>query len=199
MQFSNISIVHSERKRDTTYPFLQCVIFAVSVFLYLVVAMYCQQGLKQFYVTGVLGATHVEIEHHLEMGRKLLAAGQLAEALSHYHSAVGKVTHVELQTHASSHHHWLIFHSIFITLLQTKWKSKFSPILYFCQRETLRTIWRTTNEQQCFWPWENPNLLCQTWPEPFSSSLTFWLYVYNNSLPYIRNVNFILCLLGPGS
>uniref|UniRef100_A0A8C9ZND1 DnaJ homolog subfamily C member 3 n=1 Tax=Sander lucioperca TaxID=283035 RepID=A0A8C9ZND1_SANLU len=36
----------------------------------------------------VLGATHVEIEHHLEMGRKLLAAGQLAEALSHYHSAV---------------------------------------------------------------------------------------------------------------
>uniref|UniRef100_A0A671USC4 DnaJ (Hsp40) homolog, subfamily C, member 3b n=1 Tax=Sparus aurata TaxID=8175 RepID=A0A671USC4_SPAAU len=40
------------------------------------------------YVTGVLGATHVEIEHHLEMGRKLLAAGQLAEALSHYHSAV---------------------------------------------------------------------------------------------------------------
>ncbi|MEQ2262060.1 hypothetical protein XENORESO_002786 [Xenotaenia resolanae] len=37
---------------------------------------------------GVLGATHAEIEHHLEMGRKLLAAGQLAEALSHYHSAV---------------------------------------------------------------------------------------------------------------
>ncbi|XP_064787671.1 dnaJ homolog subfamily C member 3-like isoform X2 [Oncorhynchus masou masou] len=37
---------------------------------------------------GVLGATHVEIEQHLEMGRKLLAAGQLAEALSHYHYAV---------------------------------------------------------------------------------------------------------------
>ncbi|XP_061524634.1 dnaJ homolog subfamily C member 3b isoform X1 [Phycodurus eques] len=37
---------------------------------------------------GVLGATGGEIEHHLEMGRKLLAAGQLAEALSHYHSAV---------------------------------------------------------------------------------------------------------------
>ncbi|XP_062850276.1 dnaJ homolog subfamily C member 3b [Trichomycterus rosablanca] len=37
---------------------------------------------------GVLGATPMEIEHHLEMGRKLLAAGQLAEALSHYHSAV---------------------------------------------------------------------------------------------------------------
>ncbi|XP_006627502.2 dnaJ homolog subfamily C member 3b [Lepisosteus oculatus] len=39
-------------------------------------------------IDGVLGASHVEIEHHLEMGRKLLAAGQLAEALSHYHSAV---------------------------------------------------------------------------------------------------------------
>ncbi|XP_056431557.1 dnaJ homolog subfamily C member 3b [Gadus chalcogrammus] len=37
---------------------------------------------------GVLGATAVDIEQHLEMGRKLLAAGQLAEALSHYHSAV---------------------------------------------------------------------------------------------------------------
>lgn len=50
-------------------------------------------------VSGVLGATHVEIEHHLEMGRKLLAAGQLAEALSHYHSAVGKVTHTHTDTH----------------------------------------------------------------------------------------------------
>ncbi|XP_041093234.1 dnaJ homolog subfamily C member 3b [Polyodon spathula] len=37
---------------------------------------------------GLLGASHAEIEQHLEMGRKLLAAGQLAEALSHYHSAV---------------------------------------------------------------------------------------------------------------
>ncbi|KAJ3585167.1 hypothetical protein NHX12_013888 [Muraenolepis orangiensis] len=37
---------------------------------------------------GVLGATAVDIEQHLEMGRKLLAAGQLADALSHYHSAV---------------------------------------------------------------------------------------------------------------
>lgn len=45
-----------------------------------------------FYVSGVLGAAQAEIEHHLEMGRKLLAAGQLAEALSHYHSAVGKIT-----------------------------------------------------------------------------------------------------------
>lgn len=51
-------------------------------------------------VSGVLGATQAEIEHHLEMGRKLLAAGQLAEALSHYHSAVGKVTHADTHSHA---------------------------------------------------------------------------------------------------
>ncbi|XP_074839238.1 dnaJ homolog subfamily C member 3-like isoform X2 [Carettochelys insculpta] len=37
---------------------------------------------------GVLASGQAEIENHLEMGRKLLAAGQLAEALSHYHSAV---------------------------------------------------------------------------------------------------------------
>ncbi|KAG8548053.1 hypothetical protein GDO81_026863 [Engystomops pustulosus] len=37
---------------------------------------------------GALAAGQAEVENHLEMGRKLLAAGQLAEALSHYHSAV---------------------------------------------------------------------------------------------------------------
>uniref|UniRef100_A0A8C5WEF5 J domain-containing protein n=1 Tax=Leptobrachium leishanense TaxID=445787 RepID=A0A8C5WEF5_9ANUR len=37
---------------------------------------------------GSLATSQAEIESHLEMGRKLLAAGQLAEALSHYHSAV---------------------------------------------------------------------------------------------------------------
>uniref|UniRef100_H3A723 DnaJ homolog subfamily C member 3 n=1 Tax=Latimeria chalumnae TaxID=7897 RepID=H3A723_LATCH len=41
-----------------------------------------------FQFPGLLAASHAEIDHHLEMGRKLLAAGQLAEALSHYHSAV---------------------------------------------------------------------------------------------------------------
>lgn len=30
-----------------------------------------------------------DVEEHLAMGKKLLAAGQLAEALSHYHAAVG--------------------------------------------------------------------------------------------------------------
>ncbi|XP_073403224.1 dnaJ homolog subfamily C member 3-like [Dendrobates tinctorius] len=37
---------------------------------------------------GSLAAGQAEVESHLEMGRKLLAAGQLAEALSHYHAAV---------------------------------------------------------------------------------------------------------------
>lgn len=63
----------------------------------------CCLAQAQFRVAGVLGATHVEIEHHLEMGRKLLAAGQLAEALSHYHSAVGKVTHAHANTHLHFH------------------------------------------------------------------------------------------------
>ncbi|XP_040271216.1 dnaJ homolog subfamily C member 3-like [Bufo bufo] len=40
------------------------------------------------HLDGSLAAGQAEVESHLEMGRKLLAAGQLAEALSHYHSAV---------------------------------------------------------------------------------------------------------------
>lgn len=62
-------------------------------------------------VSGVLGATQAEIEHHLEMGRKLLAAGQLAEALSHYHSAVGKITHIRTLTFGSLLHEVIRFHT----------------------------------------------------------------------------------------
>lgn len=40
------------------------------------------------YCYDVVGADHSEVEQHLEMGKKLLAAGQLADALSHYHAAV---------------------------------------------------------------------------------------------------------------
>lgn len=39
-------------------------------------------------IQGVDGDASVNVDHHLEMGKKLLAAGQLTEALSHYHSAV---------------------------------------------------------------------------------------------------------------
>ena len=31
-----------------------------------------------------------EVENHLEQGKKLLATGQLSDALGHYHAAVGK-------------------------------------------------------------------------------------------------------------
>lgn len=37
---------------------------------------------------GVAGTSQVEIEGHLELGRQLLAKGQYADALSHYHAAV---------------------------------------------------------------------------------------------------------------
>ena len=30
-----------------------------------------------------------EVDQHLEMGKKMLAAGQLADALQHYHAAAG--------------------------------------------------------------------------------------------------------------
>ncbi|XP_033759838.1 dnaJ homolog subfamily C member 3-like [Pecten maximus] len=39
------------------------------------------------YLEGVDGSP-AEVQQHLEMGKKLLAAGQLADALSHYHAAV---------------------------------------------------------------------------------------------------------------
>jgi hypothetical protein len=33
-----------------------------------------------------------EVEQHLAMGMKLVSAGQLSDALSHYHAAVGNVS-----------------------------------------------------------------------------------------------------------
>ena len=39
---------------------------------------------------GVNCITQAEIDQHLEMGKKLFAAGQLADALTHYHAAVGE-------------------------------------------------------------------------------------------------------------
>ncbi|CAL1533171.1 unnamed protein product [Lymnaea stagnalis] len=40
------------------------------------------------YTFNVVEGVNPEVEQHLEMGKKLLAAGQLADALSHYHAAV---------------------------------------------------------------------------------------------------------------
>uniref|UniRef100_A0A4W4FMG4 DnaJ homolog subfamily C member 3 n=1 Tax=Electrophorus electricus TaxID=8005 RepID=A0A4W4FMG4_ELEEL len=39
-------------------------------------------------ITGVICGKDNSVENHLEMGKKLLAAGQLADALSHFHAAV---------------------------------------------------------------------------------------------------------------
>lgn len=41
-------------------------------------------------IAGVNGGKDGGVENHLEMGKKLLAAGQLADALSHFHAAVGE-------------------------------------------------------------------------------------------------------------
>lgn len=39
---------------------------------------------------GVMCGKDGSVDNHMEMGKKLLAAGQLADALSHFHAAVGK-------------------------------------------------------------------------------------------------------------
>ena len=41
---------------------------------------------------GVDGDNTIDVDQHLELGKKLLAAGQLTEALSHYHAAIGMCT-----------------------------------------------------------------------------------------------------------
>ena len=42
-----------------------------------------------YFLIGAEGNASADVDHHLEMGKRLLAAGQLTEALSHYHSAIG--------------------------------------------------------------------------------------------------------------
>lgn len=43
-----------------------------------------------FFFLGVECISQQEIDNHLEMGRQFLARGQLADALTQYHAAVGK-------------------------------------------------------------------------------------------------------------
>lgn len=43
-----------------------------------------------FIFLGVKCGKDGSVDSHMEMGKKLLAAGQLADALSHFHAAVGK-------------------------------------------------------------------------------------------------------------
>ena len=47
---------------------------------------------------GAKGNASADVDHHLEMGKRLLAAGQLTEALSHYHSAIG-LHNISFQSH----------------------------------------------------------------------------------------------------
>ena len=42
--------------------------------------------------TGVHCATKAEVDQHLQMGMQLIAKGQYSDALSHFHSAIGKLT-----------------------------------------------------------------------------------------------------------
>lgn len=49
------------------------------------------------YVTDYAFPAGSEVENHLEMGRDFLARGQLQDALSHYHAAVGKLIYTTAQ------------------------------------------------------------------------------------------------------
>lgn len=42
-----------------------------------------------YFPSGAECGINAEVERELEMGKKLLAAGQLADALSHFHAAIG--------------------------------------------------------------------------------------------------------------
>ena len=41
-------------------------------------------------IAGVHCATKAEVDQHLQMGMQLIAKGQYSDALSHFHSAIGK-------------------------------------------------------------------------------------------------------------
>jgi Flp pilus assembly protein TadD len=43
-----------------------------------------------FNISGVECASKTDIDQHLSLGMQLLAHGQYSDALSHFHSAVGK-------------------------------------------------------------------------------------------------------------
>jgi hypothetical protein len=46
------------------------------------------------FIIGAIGDASVDVNDHLEKGKKLLATGQLADALSHFHSAIGMIKYV---------------------------------------------------------------------------------------------------------
>lgn len=48
-------------------------------------------------------ATQADVNHHLELGKQFLAKGQLSDALSHYHEAVGKSLTLDRLFHTFSY------------------------------------------------------------------------------------------------
>ena len=47
---------------------------------------------RLFFKGLVYSMTSQEVQQNIEMGNRLLAAGQLADALTHYHNAIGKTS-----------------------------------------------------------------------------------------------------------
>lgn len=48
-----------------------------------------------FFQTGNEAVSNqADIENHLELGKEFLSKGQLADALTHYHAAVGTFCHI---------------------------------------------------------------------------------------------------------
>ncbi|CDQ79750.1 unnamed protein product [Oncorhynchus mykiss] len=75
-----------------------------------------------FQLDGVSG-DNVEIEKHREMGRKLLESGQLAGALSHYHSAVGSISSCNEMVHIKIQHLYLTYYeraAVFLAMGKSK-------------------------------------------------------------------------------
>nr|XP_046174048.1 dnaJ homolog subfamily C member 3-like isoform X2 [Oncorhynchus gorbuscha] len=71
---------------------------------------------------GVSG-DNVEIEKHCEMGRKLLESGQLAGALSHYHSAVGSISSCNEMVHIKIQYLYLTYYeraAVFLAMGKSK-------------------------------------------------------------------------------
>lgn len=50
-------------------------------------------------------ASQAEIDRHLELGKQFLVNGQLSDALTHYHAAVGKFEwKIKNDTHTNQNH-----------------------------------------------------------------------------------------------
>lgn len=99
---------------------------------------------------GVTCGKDGSVNNHMEMGKKLLAAGQLADALSHFHAAVGEDTLNILLVAVVGNDPYISNH---LSLA-------FSPMP---QTAIRKTTWPTTAEPQCFWQWGSQSLRCPIW------------------------------------